>query len=265
MGAMTSPPFNLDETRVTMIAGGIALVLSVVLLWYYSRSKKLLDEMWAVDTYDARELRRMCSGGFRATVEVQGNVTCDQPVIAPASKFPCCWCRTIVERQETQVRASRTGIRTEHVWIKEYDFTIFAIFKVNDSTGYTLVNPLGADIETEAPYKLVTNEHEPWFTGVGYSDTGMYRITETIFVPTGFVYVLGQASCAGEGTDADVLIHEPSEGYIDPRHKVFLISRKTEKQLAESQDLSLAVSYWGAVIGLLFAAYCILSLVGVVP
>lgn len=88
MSMMSHFSSSLDSAQVTAIAGGIALVLAAVLLWYYNRSKKLLDEMWAVDTYDARELRRMCSGGFRATVEVQGNVTCDKPVTAPASTSP---------------------------------------------------------------------------------------------------------------------------------------------------------------------------------
>ena len=262
---MNNPPLNLDEAHVTMIAGAITLVLSILLLWYYRRSKKLLDEMWAVDTYDARELRRMCSGGFGATVEVRGDVTCDKPATAPASKFPCCWCRTIVEREESRIEVTRSGPRTKRVWVKDYDRTLIGIFKVNDSTGYTLVNPMGADIETEPPYNLVTNVREPWFEGVGFSGTGQYRITETIFVPTGYAYVLGQASCAGEGTDADVLIGYPSEGYTDPGNRVFIISRKTEEQLAESNDLSLRICLWGGMIGLVFTMYCVLSLLGVVP
>ena len=156
-------------------------------------------------------------------------------------------------------------MRTEHVWVKDSDSTLAAVFKVNDSTGYTLVNPIGAQIDTEKPYSLVTNQRETWFEGVGWSDTGMYRITETIFVPTGYVYVLGQASCAGEGTEPDVLVHCPGEGYTDPRKPVFIISRKTEKQITESNELSLRICFWGGMIGLLFTAYCALSALGLLP
>lgn len=265
MNLMNDLPFQVDDAQVTMIAGAVALALSVVLLWYYLRSKKLLDEMWAVDTYDARELRRMCSGGFRATVEVHGTVTCDKPITAPASKFPCCWCRTVVEREETRVSASKSGIRSERVWVRDYDRTIVAIFKVTDSTGYTLVNPMGADIDAEKPYRLVTCEREDWFDSVGWSDTGQYRITETIFVPTGYAYVLGEAVSAGEGTSADVLIQCPQCGYADERHPVFMISRSTEKQIAESNELSLRVCFWGGVGGTLFTLYCLLHLTGVLP
>lgn len=163
------------------------------------------------------------------------------------------------------MRTSRSGIRTEQVWVKDYDCTLAAIFKVHDSTGYTLVSPVGAEIDTEKPYQLITNKREPWFEGVGWSDTGMYRITETIFVPTGYAYVLGQASGAGEGTDPDVLIHWPGEGYVDPRHPVFIISRKTEKQITETNELSLRICFWGGMLGLFFTAYCGLSALGVIP
>ena len=262
---MIGLPFSLSDTQATLIAGAVALALSSVLLWHYLRSKRLLDEMWAVDTYEARELRRMCSGGFRAIVEIQGEITCENPVTAPASTFPCCWCRTIVEREETRVERTRQGVPTRNVWVKAYDRTIFALFKVNDGTGYVLVNPMEANIETEKPYQLVTCEREPWFEGVGWSHTGRYRITETILAPTGYVYVLGQASCAQDGTNPEVMIHRPDEGYINPKHRVFMISRRTEKQIAESHELSLQICFWGSAVGFVFAAYCLLSLLNIAP
>jgi len=257
---------NINDTQITLITGGITLVLSLVMMFYYYHAKGLLDEMWVVDTYDATELRRMCSGGFNATVEVEGQASCDIPLIAPASKFPCCWCRTRVDREVESVRYSRSGVRTEHIWHTDYDRTLTSIFKVNDKTGFTLVDPTDADIDTEAPYTLITTEREPWFGAeVGYSDTGRYRVREEIFVPSGYVYVLGQASNCQDGPDCDVLVHYPSEGYTDPNRRRFIISRKTEKDLMSANEISLKLCFWAGIMGFLFSAYCLLSALRLAP
>ena len=253
------------DTRVTLIAGGISLLLSILLIVYYRHAKGLLDEMWAVHTYKAGELRKMCSSGFNAVVEVEGKISCDNPITAPASTFPCCWCRTRVERQMSEIVMTRGGPTRRLVWREGCDNVLTAIFKVNDETGFTLVDPMNADIESEKPYQLVTGEREPWFEGVGYSDTGTYRITEEIFVPTGYVYVLGEASCAGEGPMPDALIHHPEHGYVDPKKPFFIISRKSEKQITQSNEFSLKICLYGGILGFFFAAYCALSLAGIVP
>jgi hypothetical protein len=253
---------TLTETQVSAIAGGISLILAVALVVYYQRAKQLLDEMWAVDTYSASELRRMCSGGFDAVVEVQGQVSCDRPVTATYSQFPCVWCHTRVEREMTRVAASRSGVRTTHVWETGYDQVLTAIFKVSDETGYTLVDPTRADIDTEDPYVLITDRREPWFESVGRSDTGRYRITEEIFVPTGYAYILGEASSCQEGVQSDVLMHYPSEGYTDPGKRFFIISRKSEKEITGAKEFSLRICFWAGILGFLFAAYCALHALG---
>lgn len=256
---------TLQDAHVALIAGGISLAIAVVLMLYYHRSKMLLDEMWAVDTYESRELRRMCSDGFNAIVEVTGSVTCDNPVTSPASKLPCCWCRTIVEREVERVHHDKNGSHTERSWEKQLDRTITSIFKVHDATGYTLVDPTHADIDTEDPYMCITTQREPWFGTAQFSDTGNYRIREEFFLPTGNVYVLGQASSCGEGPAADVLVHYPSHGYQDPGHRFFIISRKSEKELVKTNEISLKVCFWAGVLGFFFAAYCGLHYLGVLP
>ena len=180
---------------------------------------------------------------------------------APASNFPCCWCRTVVERQVSE----GSGSEKQLGWKKDYDSILTAVFKINDETGYTLVDPTNAEIECEKPYRLVTSEREPWFEGVGYSDTHTYRITEEIFVPTGYAYVLGEASSCGEGPSCDVLIHRPEKGYVDPKQRFFIISRKSEKQITRSNELSLKICLYGGILGLFITAYCGLSLLGIVP
>jgi hypothetical protein len=249
------------DARASIIAGGISLVLSTVLIVYYRHAKGLLDEMWAVHTYKAGELRKMCSSGFNAVVEVEGKISCENPIDAPASKLPCVWCRTKVERQMSRL----SGSGKQFVWKPDYDVVLSTMFKVSDETGYTLVDPTNAEIETEKPYQLITSEREPWFESVGYSDTGSYRITEEIFVPTGYVYVLGEASCTAEGPMPDAFIHYPEAGYVDPKKPFFIISRKSEKQVTQSNEFSLKICLYGGILGLFFAAYCVLSLLGIVP
>jgi hypothetical protein len=257
---------NLTDTQITLIAGGVVFILAVALMVYYRRSKGLIDEMWAVDTYDAAELRKMCSGGFNAVVEVQGQVSCEAPITAPASKFPCCWCRTRVDREAERVVYDKSGARAERFWRTDYDKTLTTIFRVTDSTGFTLVDPTNAQIDTEDPYTLVTLERESWFDGeVGRSDTGRYRIREEIFVPSGYVYILGQASNCQEGLASDTLIHYPGEGYTDPSHRYYIISRKSEKDLTDTNEISVKVCFWAGIGGFMFAAYCILRIFRLVP
>lgn len=250
---------SLTESQITLIAGGIMFILSVLLMVFYHRSRRLLDEMWAVDMYTASELRKMCSDGFRATVEVQGNITCDTPVMAPASNLPCCWCRTRVDREDEYVVMTKYGPQTQRRWEAAYDHTLTTLFKVNDVSGWTFVEPTNADIDTEDPFETVVMAREPWFgVEVRQSDTGRYRIREEIFIPTGYVYVLGQATNCQEGPVSDVIIHDPGEGYTDPKHPFFIISRKSEKQLTEINEFSTGICFWVAIVGFLFAAYCVL-------
>ena len=256
---------DLTPQQLYMIFGLISLVAGFVLIYYYVKSKQLLNEMWAVDTYDARELRRMCSDGFDATVEVEGEVMCEHPLTSLASQFPCCWFRTTVETKKRHVRYTKSGAQTYYEWETDYDKAFGTIFKVQDSTGYTLVDPMNADIETERACQWTVCEREPWFENVRWSDTGEYRITEEIFVPAGYAYILGQASCTQKGTNPDALIHYPSRGYMDEKRRFFVISRKNEKELTQSKELTLKICIFFSVPAFLAAGYCFLILGGVIP
>ena len=132
-----------------LIIGGTCLILWIVFFLFYRKNRKFLDEMWAVDTYSSKDLKRMVSGGFDATVEVKGTVSCEKPVISFAAKMPCCYFHTTVARQERRTRVvtsgsgnrRRTRIQTTYVWVEEMDSEVSTLFKVEDSTGYTFVDP----------------------------------------------------------------------------------------------------------------------------
>lgn|GEM_PF-2600186 len=249
---------------------GVALmIVSIVLTYYYNRAKKALDELWAVDTYSAVELARMVKGQFDATVEVEGQVSCDVPVIAPATGIPCCWVKTTVAREDRRTREvterdadGNTHTRTEtyYEWVTDYDETLTAQFKVTDSTGTTVVEPTRAEIDTQVTRSEIIYDRETWFAGsVGYSDTGKYRVHESAFLPEGYAFVLGRASEHSGGA----LIHAPEQGYMDPKARFFVISRKTEQELVASYIRSKSLYFWFAIVTFLGAVTCLLLFFGV--
>jgi len=239
----------------------ISAVLGIILLVYYHQSRSRTTELSTVHSYDASELRRMCSDNFNAIVEVQGEVSCDKPVIAPTMKVECCWCKTVIEREvrESRGRAS---------WESVSENTLSAVFKITDGTGHVLVYPEQADIEAEKPYRIIVDNNDSILDSLAHLfsyETGRYRITEEVFLPTGYAFVLGRATNCGQGTNPDVMISYPKHGYADPNHKYFIISRKTRNQLEAEESISLKVCLWGSVAAFLFAAYCGLCALGVLP
>lgn len=251
-----------------LIAGGIALICCAILAFYYFRSKQLIDEMWSVQTYDSTELKRMCRDGFDAIVEVQGAVACDKPITSPVSKLPCCWYHIKVRRQEEDRYGSIDDIfhEAKHIssadagWITEMDQTYAAIFKVEDKTGYTLVDPTGADVEAIEVFNGIVKRDTSWLEAFISSNAGKYHVTEEVFLPTGYAYVLGQAT---KVTD-DVMIHKPEHGYIDPDKRFFMISRKTEKELSNYKQITTSICFWFGVVALFTAVFCFLEGFGIV-
>ena len=228
--------------------------------------------MWAVDTYTAIDLRRLVKHQFDATVEVEGQVSCDNPVISLASGIPCCYVHTTVSRQERRTRMvtkkdsdgrSYSREETYYDWTIDLNETSAAIFKVQDKTGHTLVDPAGARIDLETVCDQQVAHREAWFEDVvGQSDTGLYRIRERAFLPRGFAYVLGRATDTEDGV---AMIRSPEEGYMDPKKKFFVISRKSEKNLTRSQQKKARWIFWLSSSFLLIALYCLLAYSDILP
>ncbi|MHB1000210.1 MAG: GIDE domain-containing protein [Armatimonadota bacterium] len=261
---MYSITTNVDSGKMIMISGGLSLVIGFVLIYWYVRTKRLIDEMWAVDTYNAKDLRRMCSGEFNAMVEVEGKVTCDEPITSLAGQLPCCWYHTKVEREVRRTHHTKNGTQTTTDWQTAFELTNSTIFKVNDDTGYTLIDPTNADIDSENALSKVVCNRESWFDNASWSDTGRYRISEQVFIHGGYAYVLGQASCTGEGTSPDSLIHYPEEGYLDLDKKFFIISRKNEKALTSTYNFTVTACFWLSILCFGSALVCTLLLTGII-
>ncbi|MCJ7581120.1 MAG: E3 ubiquitin ligase family protein [Candidatus Aminicenantes bacterium] len=254
-----------------LIIGGVSLLAGLICHLFYNKNKKLLEEMWAVDTYGAKDLRRMVKGGFEATVEVFGTVFCENPLVSLAANIPCCYFFTSVSRQDCRTQtvtsgsgsSRRTHTQTDYVWVEEMTKKKSTLFKIRDKSGDTLVDPTGASIDTDTVVDEIVSYREPWFEQfVCISDTGKYRIKESVFRPEGFAYVLGQAFPTGDG---DALIKYPKKGYMDPKKKFFLISRKSEKEMTQKKQRVSRVL--GVVRAVFFLAvlYSLLSYFGIAP
>ena len=254
-----------------LIIGGFSLVVGLICLFFYNKNKKLLLEMWAVDTYSAKDLRRLVKGGFEATVEVQGMVFCENPLVSLAANIPCCNYHTSVAREDRRTRtvtsgsgsSRRTRTETYYVWVEEMDEKKSTLFKVRDKTGDTFVDPSRASIDMETVADEIIRHKEPWFEqSVRNSDTGKYRIREAVFKPGGFVYVLGQASVNSEGK---AQIRYPKKGYMDPKKKFFIISRKGEKELIQKKQRVGRVLGSMSAVFFLVVLYSLLAYFGIAP
>lgn len=245
----------MQDSTLYWIGTGVFAIIGCVLVYYYQRTKGLLDEIWAVDTYEAKELARMCTDGFEATVEVQGEVSCDEPLISLAAEVPCCWYNTRVEREvrktETHTDSDgKTHTETRYEWETEMNVTNAAVFNVTDKTGVTRVYPAGAEIDSESVCSTVVYEYLPWFEGVLMSDTGKYRINESAFRPYGYAFVLGRAQADQGG----VLITKPKEGYAESKAKYFIVSRMSEQELTQAKQRAQTAYFWFSIASFVAAA-----------
>jgi hypothetical protein len=247
-----------------LIGGGISLLVSIICFFIAARSRRLLEEMWAVDTYAAKDLGRLVRGGFDATVEVEGTVSCEKPVLSLAARIPCCYYQTVVYREERRTRVVRsrgpggrwrTRTVVDYQWIPTVVGNEWAVFKVHDKTGYAIVDPRQAKIDTKTVCKRDQFHQESWFAGlVGLSDTGRYRIEEKAFLPEGYVYVLGEAT----ESSCLPLVRYPKKGYLEPKKKFFIISRRSEKEITRSRLKKVRILTWISSLGVLGAVACAL-------
>lgn len=247
-----------DMNQVILVTGMISLIVGCIMVYYYFRSKRIIDEMWAVKTYGARELRMMCSSGFNAVVEVEGIVECDHPLITPAAKIPCCWYHIKIERE-------MYGSKGSTHWISAFEDTKSTIFKVCDKTGFTLIEPMRAEVDAACVYFDTAFRDTVYEinNNISLSDTGQYRITEEALHDGGYVYVLGTAQCIQQGSSSDVVIRKSEQGYIDQKGH-FIISRKSEKELTKQYGLSVSICYYLAAISFAVVFFCILCITGII-
>jgi hypothetical protein len=267
-----------------IIIGIIAIIAAIVLFVWYSRSKTRLEEISSVETSTLGSLQEICrgvaeeigSGSFDQKVEVKGIIECDQPLESELAKEPCVHYTMTVQRkweedyEETYTeKDSQTGemVQKTRQGTRQGSDTVSrnarsTTFTVRDDTGTILVDPDGAEIDTEQ----VVDRFEPQtavsggkisFGSFSFSlgnmapDTGRrrtlgYHFREHILPLQRPVYILGAAS----DRSGQLMVQKPSES------GKYLISLKSEEELVASAKTGMTWGLYGAIgcgiLGILF-------------
>ncbi len=207
---------------VTVIGIVLIIVAGILLLVRRSQQGKLV-EIQGTLAVTARELQKACEyvaerlgepGSFKQIAEVSGIARSDKPLTSEMAKEPCLYSSVTVTREyeedrrdtdsqtKQQVRKTRRGSETV------FSNTRSVPFWVEDATGPTWVDPMGADVAAIQ----VVDRFESTVGGVitlgGYSfDVGAlvgqmlsdgrtlgYHFRERILPVSSNVHVLGEAA-----------------------------------------------------------------------
>lgn len=235
-----------------MMFGGIVLLIIAAVCYFFGRGQKnKLDSMNATDMYSSQMLtdlhqkvvQNLGGEALAETCEVEGVIECEVPLTAPLSGTPCVAYTLAVMREyeEDVTRTDANGVKTTSVQKSSESVesnTHKVDFWVRDETGRTLVRPEQADLDL-----VQTKEHfQPFAANGTVLDLGFlkiplprgdggrrrtigYRSTETILETGIRVYVLG---CASDYNG------QPAIAYNERKKNKFIVSRRTERDLANS-------------------------------
>ncbi len=234
-----------------LIFGIILLIIATILFFVARHEANHLHAMNAADTYTAHLLHEVHKkvttslGGdaMAQPCEITGTIECDTPLHGPLSDQACvAYTRTVTREYEEQVteedadgkRETRMERRSETVESEERRVK----FWVRDATGRVLVDPDQADldlIETGDRYEDAPEANR----GRNRSRTLGFRHVEQALPVDINVYILG---CAIDAQGQPMIARHPSD-----RKQKFFISRKSERELAQSAATWSRNYYYGTV------------------
>lgn len=238
--------FILTLVAVASLAVGILCVIG------YRQTRQKLGLVELVPTCTVSELANRLPG---EVVELKGIVRCATPLTSEIAGHPCVYYRSVTTREyETTSRNSkeRSSRQRGSETISENEQRV--AFQLEDATGQVTVNPFEAEIDAR---KLV-DRFEPYvgapagsitIGGVsiqfsGDSRTLGYRKVEQAVLVDQPAYVLGVLQ-------DDSSIGPPPEG---SRLRRYLISSRSEEELARDLRQKSSLLLIGAVVGFLVAA-----------
>jgi hypothetical protein len=142
------------------MGGGVLLVLGVILIFVYVRSKRRAGYLIAARASKVGELEQTAStvaseidgGGFRHFAELSGQAVCPNPLISPLAEEPCLYYSMAITRRYeeeyytrdkngNQVRRTRTGTDVMSSESRQVDF------ELDDGSGQLAINVQGADFD----------------------------------------------------------------------------------------------------------------------
>jgi hypothetical protein len=217
------------------IVGALLIIVGVVLFFFARSAGSRLAAMNAANTFDHRTLtlvhRKIVDAldpsAFAQPAEVEGTVSCEQPLYGPVSGRPLAAFRHIRTRVYEESVEESAGENQKRTVIKRQESTVAdsdqrVPFTVVDAAGATPVLPEGAEIDLVETANRFEEINEPWR---GKTRTLGYRDVESGLELGTKVYVLATAV---DRNDEPVMAKHPSKP-----DALFLISRRSERELAE--------------------------------
>ncbi len=263
------------------IIGVILLIVGIVLFFVQKSQKEKFQSIKTARSSTIGELQHTASeiakeigaGNWREYVKVRGTIECSEPLVSELKEETCVYysMRVMREYEETVTTEDSEGNTTQETQRSSESVASnerSVPFTLRDATGSIPVNPTGGSggIETVS----VLNEFRPdqatggmlsfgRFSRTLSSDLGGqrrtlgYRYSESILPLGRQVLVLANAS-DGEG---QLALQKPTEA-----GQKFLISLKSEEDLAASAEKGAKASFMGMVACL--AIGLVLILIGLV-
>lgn len=232
------------------IGGGILLVLGIILIVVYVRSKRRAGYLIAARASKIGELASAAStvaseiegGDYRQFAELTGDVICPTPLTSPLAELPCLYYSMSISRRYEEdyytqdskgnrVRRTRTGSEIMSSESQQVDFTL------NDGSGQLGVTVQSVDYDglQETVDRFVPGEQRGGrlqmgrfslsIRGVGMNRRTLgYQYDETILPLDRRLTVVGEVS------DARGALHCGTGG------PVFIVSTRTKKEMIGSAE-----------------------------
>lgn len=272
----------VEVVRIVTILGVILLIVSGILFFVKRHQDTKALSVKSARIANISELKQLAGeiadeiggGNWRDYVKVYGTVVCDRPLTSELKQQPCVYYRMSVKRRYEEIVTRKdengktqqtTSQRTQTIASNQQSVP----FRLRDRHGDEIeVNPAGADIET---IKVVSefqpergNRVEIRFGGFSQtigavtpranSKTLGYEYSESLLPVDRQMLVIGTAS----DVTGELMLQRPVKS-----DKKFIISLKSDEELAANADQGATIAFYGMVgcgiIGMLLIVLGVLS------
>jgi hypothetical protein len=248
MRALPTDSVEKGAFTMSIFIGVILLLVSVGLVFAYRSAKAKMLDMASAETFTAASLKETADavakeigeGSFNQICEVKGMIKCNIPLTSELKKIPCVYysASIVEEYEETYYERDSQGVDQRRTRTKTHTVSSNSQqtdFYVQDQTGKIQIVAEGANWDPE----VTCSEVRQSIPSQSYHNTRYVstRYTESAVPVDKLVYILGQARDAG-----GLSVRKPEAG------KRFIISLKSEEELAEKAKGSLGTYQLGAMI-----------------
>lgn len=228
--------------------GILLLVIGGLMFFFSTRKKKTLQGMASTKSMPIKDVQP------NTQVEIQGNITTNQPLLTPFSKRQCVYYSYDLERQ-VEKRDQQGNVTYNWETISRDEKRV--PFIVQDDTGQIMVNPEKATIDSQSLGQQFVNTadimNNPILSTISSLVNGarQQRVTEKALCTDGPAYIYGYA------------VQGPQGLFIQNGENKMLISYKSEEEMEKSMGRAVTSLKWGGialgVLGLVLAVYSLIA------